>query len=217
MSKNKNVVAAIDNWNDFGEAALLGYSDAVLTMAMVETIERSNAKSCIGAIEDDKAGRAAQLIRDALSFRLHMFIVRAFIPVSRKDDLHLRAAIEFLERLPSLDDLGPSVDPERLQWAVSTFQGVQGSDRLERLKKMRDKRLAHMARYDERERPTYNDLFYLAKMTSGIWENLARGAAAMHLEVGTQVIAYRRSADRFWSKFDGVRFMIDDDEQFDLV
>ncbi len=82
---------------------------------------------------------------------------------------------------------------------------------------MRNKQLAHMASYDGADRPTINDLFEMTKVVSDIWENLAIGTGTISIEVETQLLAYRRSADRFWSKFDGVRFMTDDDERFDLV
>ncbi|MBZ5762407.1 hypothetical protein LAV84_20950 [Rhizobium sp. VS19-DR104.2] len=204
-------VTAIDDWNALREVAALGYQDAVLSMAMVATVERSNSPACVGAINDAKADLATRLVVDALLFRLHIFVTRAFGRVSYKDDRHLRAAIEFLKRQPSLDGLKSPEDPVRVQRAISNFDATAVDGRLERLKKMRDKQLAHMASYTEKDRPTINDLFRLAKATADIWEDLAIGSATIFVEVDLQLSAYRKSADRFWCRWDGVRSFSDDD------
>ncbi len=210
-------VSAIDDWNTLNQVAVLGYQDAILLRGMQDLIERWRDPNCRGPIEQAGAGRAAQLIIDGLLFRMHIFVTRAFGLVKHKDDRHLRAAVGFLRRQPDLDSLQSPQNSTRLRTAISAFDAAAAHGRLDRLTKMRNKQLAHMASYDGADRPTINDLFEMTKVVSDIWENLAIGTGTISIEVETQLLAYRRSADRFWSKFDGVRFMTDDDERFDLV
>ncbi|MFN3962755.1 MAG: hypothetical protein ACK4NQ_07255, partial [Fimbriimonadaceae bacterium] len=61
-------------------------------------MERSNTPAVIDPLYDMDASRAARLLIDAALIRLHLYLVRAFAHVSHSDDLHLRAAIEFLKR-----------------------------------------------------------------------------------------------------------------------
>ncbi|MBZ3693262.1 AbiU2 domain-containing protein [Phyllobacterium calauticae] len=211
MSPPNNPTIAKNEWNNLREAAALGYQDAVLSLAMVETVKRWDSPECKATLEEANAGRAAQLVIDGLLFRLHMFITRAFLPVRYEDDRHLKTAIEFLEREASLNNLQDAHDPERLKRAISAFNAVAQDGRLKRLKKMRNKQLAHMASYKEQNRPTINDLFEMAKLSSDIWENLAIGSAVILIDVEIQLRAYRRSADIFWSKWDGNRSTSDDD------
>jgi hypothetical protein len=179
---------------------------------MVDTVVRWNTPACRSEIEKTKAGLTAQLIIDALLFRTHIFITRAFSHVGRPDDRHLRAAIEFLQRQYPLEGMLHPQDPERLKWAISAFESASQDSRLARLKKMRDKQLAHMASYDKEKGPTINDLFDMAKLASDIWENLAIGSATIFISVDVQLNAYKRSADIFWSKWDESRTTFDSDD-----
>lgn len=213
MVPARSKIKAIDDWNTLREAAVLGYGDAVLSLAMIEMLERSNRPNCVIAINEAEAGYAATLVKDALLFRLHIFVTRAFAHVRHPDDRHLRAAIEFLEQnVPFPPGNGPE-QPHRLLHALAKFNEVANGAPLGRLKKMRDKQLAHLATYTDVDRPTFDDLFNMARLTSEIWENLSIGSATIFVEVSHQVEAYRRSADRFWTKFDDERITSDQDDE----
>jgi hypothetical protein len=74
--------------------------------------------------------------------------------------------------------------------------------RLSKLKKLRDKQIAHLAHYSDPEGPTYNDLFGFAREVAAIWERLAWGTGIVTLSIESQVISYRESADHFWSPWE---------------
>lgn len=204
MSKPGTLLrGGVQDWATFKQAAKDGYADAVHCLASIEIIERSNCPSLIDQINTIGAGRAASLIRYGLLFQLHMLVVRAFAPVRHSDDLHLRAAIGFLQHSRHI-----YCDLERKQFAdletaVGLFDAAQDDARLEPMKKMRDKHLAHWAMPDSNTpRTIYKDLFGFARLTSSIWERLAFGAGIISVEVDIQVRAYRKAADAFWSTWE---------------
>lgn len=69
---------------------------------------------------------------------------------------------------------------------------------------MRNKLLAHWAKYDDAwSLPIYEQLFDFTETVVLIWEALAHGSAVHQLTMESQVRAYIRSADMFWSRWDG--------------
>lgn len=196
---------AVDDWGTLREVAAQGYTDGIMCLATIEIVERSNKPEIIDRLYDADAGRAARIFVDSALTRLHIYVCRAFAPARHPDDLHLRTAINFLKQPGRLDE---EEWPERrtdLAEAVRMFDEAAADPRLARLKHMRDKLIAHMARYDESviTKPTYNDLFGFAKLTAGIWERLSFGAGTVMIEIDHQVDAYRESADAFWSLWEG--------------
>jgi hypothetical protein len=193
---------AVNDWDTLCDVAVQGYTDGIMCLATIETVERSNKPEIIDRLNDANAGRAARIFVDSALTRLHIYVCRAFAPARHPDDLHLRAAIDFLKVSGRLDER-----PEGrtdLAEAVRLFDEATTDPRLARLKHMRDKLIAHMARYDENvvAKPTYNDLFGFAKLTAGIWERLSFGAGTMMVEIDHQVDAYRESANAFWSQWE---------------
>ncbi len=190
----------ISDWSTLREVAAQGYSDAILCLASIEIVERSNRDSVLGPLNENEATKAARLMVDATLFRVQIFIVRAFAPVRYPDDLHLRAAIEFLKYDNRVTEEQQIERRSNLEMAIALFDAAAVDQRLEPLKHMRDKMLAHWARPNESiPKPRYVDLFSFAKMTCSIWEELSFGAGTVMIELDNQIDAYREAADDFWS------------------
>jgi hypothetical protein len=90
-------------------------------------------------------------------------------------------------------------DQEHIRRAIELFDVAAADPRLAKLKKLRDKQIAHLALYDDSDAPTYNDLFGFARTVATIWERLAWGTGIVRLSIGSQVVSYQESADAFWS------------------
>jgi len=197
---------AVRDWNTLREVAGLGYSDAIVCLATIETVERSNRGSVIEPLDNERAGRAARLLVDGALFRLHLFVTRAYAPARHPSDLHLRTAIDFLKEAGRLDELDAEHWPGkrlRLEEAIRGFDLLASDARLEKLKHMRDKLLAHMARPNESVPiPRYNDLFGFARATCAVWEHLSYGAGSVMIDLDHQMTAYIESADAFWRKWE---------------
>jgi len=201
MRQARQTHSGVVDWNTLREVASAGYSDGILCLAAIETVERSNRASIIGPLNDLEAGLAAKLLTDSAFVRVHLYVVRAFAPVSRADDLHLRAAVNFLR-----DHLCEESDQQRrehLAHVVQLFDQAEADPRLASLKHMRDKQLAHWANPTPGvPLPLYNELFEFTRRTCEIWERLSFGAGTVMITLETQVEAYRESADAFWSRWE---------------
>jgi hypothetical protein len=194
---------AVRDWNTLREVAAQGYSDGVVCLATIETVERSNQPGVYNPLNEADAGRAARLLVDSALTRLHIFVCRGFAPIRHPDDLHLRAAIDFLKQPGRLDEEHEQDHRKNLVKAVKLFDEADRDPRLARLNYMRHKLIAHMARYDEKVgRPTYDDLFGFSRLTTQIWERLSFGAGTVMINLEYQIEAYRESADAFWSKWE---------------
>jgi len=194
---------SVADWEELPEVAQAGFSDAMAAAGSIETVERSNRASIIDSLTDADAGRAAELLVDAALFRVHIFAVRAFdAPVRTGDDLDLRAGIDFL-RTPGRIDEAPDYRRADLALAVARFDEADADPRLPPLRLMRNKLLAHVARYDNNGNgPTYNDLFGFTGRVGLIWEALSNGAGIHTLSLASQAVAYTESAGAFWSPWE---------------
>ncbi len=189
-------IGGVRDWNTLRQVAADGYSDGISCLAAIETIERSNRASVIGPLNDSDAGRAARLLRDSAFFRLHLMVVRAYAPVHRNGDLHLRAAVNFLR--DHIDEEASLDRHARLAEVIRLFDSAASDPRLTLLKNMRDKQLAHWAQPTNNELPRYDDLFGVTRVTCAIWEQLSFGAGTVMIELDNQMDVYRESADAFW-------------------
>ena len=157
------------SWDDLREAAKLGYSDAITVLATIEVIERSNRPALLKAINDAEAGPAAVMLRDAAFLRVQLLVVRAFDPVRNGDDMHLRAVIEFLREPGRIDEEPSPGCRADLRRTIELFDAAAADPRLSVLKHMRNKEIAHWARFgDDKLRPRINELFEFAKDTHAL-------------------------------------------------
>ncbi len=195
---------AVTDWEELRQVAQAGFSDAMAAAGSIEVVERSNRPTVIEPLEDRDAGRAAKLLVDAALFRVHIFAVRAFdAPFRTGDDLNLRAAIDFLRPAGRIDQAPAHRRPD-LALAVARFDEADADPRLPPLRLMRNKLLAHVARYDVGGNgPTYNDLFGFTGRVGLIWEALSNGAGIHTLTLASQIAAYTESAEAFWSVWEG--------------
>ncbi len=192
----------VKDWSDVRNVAKRGFEDGIICLATIEVIERSNTPDVINPLHVADASRAARLLIDAALIRLHLYLVRAFARVSHGDDLHLRAAIEFLRRTDLTAELRFKENEEHIHRAIELFDQADHDVRLAKLKKLRDKQIAHLARYSDPEAPTYNDLFGFAGDVAAIWERMAWGTGIVTLSIASQLISYRESADQLWSPWE---------------
>lgn len=193
----------INSWDDLREAANHGYSDAITVLATIEIIERSNRPPLLEEINRADAGPAVRMLRDAAFQRVQLIIVRAFGPVRHADDIHLRAAIDFLREPGRLHEEKRPDRRNDLNRAITLFDAAAADPRLSTLKHMRDKEIAHWARYgDGKARPLIHELFGFAKETCLVWQQLSFGAGTDMIEVDDQIDLYRDAAEAFWSRWE---------------
>jgi len=198
-----NKVGGVKSWDDLREAAKHGYSDAITVLATIEVIERSNRPALMKAINDAEAGPAAVMLRDAAFQRVQLIVVRAFDPVRNADDIHLRAAIDFLREPGRVDEEHWPDRRTDLRRAIELFDGAAIDPRLSALKHMRNKEIAHWARYGcDKARPLIHELFGFAQTTCLVWERLSFGAGTVMIEVDHQIDLYRDAAEAFWSRWE---------------
>lgn len=200
MRQARQTHGGVVDWNTLREVASAGYSDGIMCLAAIETVERSNRPSVIGPLNEAEAGLAAKLLIDSALVRVHLYVVRAFSPV-RKDDLHLRAAVNFLRDYSAKEP--DQMQRAHLDEAIRLFDKADSDSRLTTLKHMRDKQLAHWANPTPGvPLPLYNELFEFTRRTCEIWERLSFGAGTVMIPLETQVEAYRNSADAFWGRWE---------------
>ena len=195
---------AVENWNELIDAAEQGFADGVACHGSIAASRRANRQNLIEIVDDAKAGRAARLLLDGALFRSHIYLVRAFDPPSAKagDDINLRAAIDFL-RQPGAVEFAHEDRHADLHFAIERFDAAAADPALQTLRLMRNKMLAHWAKYDEtKPRPTYSELFGFAERVGKVSEALAHGTAIHFLSMESQGVAYIESAETFWSIWD---------------
>ena len=132
---------------------------------------------------------------------MHLYVCRAFARV-QEGDLHLKAAIDFLKAPGRIEEAKYPDRPGDLSKAVVLFDEGSADPRLDRLKHMRDKLIAHLARYElSNARPSYDDLFEFTRRTARIWEKLAHGRSII-IDLDQEVSVHRESAEAFWSRWE---------------
>lgn len=193
----------IQSWDALREAASQGYTDGITVLATIETIERSNRPALLENLASTDAGFAARILRNAAFAYIQIIVVRAFAPVRHADDLHLRAAIEFLRQPGQLNSVVDPSERADLQAAIMLFDAADVDPRLVTLRHMRNKELAHWGQYGATiGRPRVRDLFGLSEDTCAIWEKLSFGAGTILIPIRNQIDLYRDGADAFWSKWE---------------
>ncbi len=194
----------VTSWEILKEVADQGYSDGLSILKLIETIERSNKPLLLEKLEENGIAEVNFLLRYAALISIHIIVVRAFSLSIRTDDLHLRPAIDFLRhRLDEAKNEGCC--GTNLAEAIKLFDVADKDPRLPILRHMRNKELAHLARYgDTVKRSTYNELFGFCRDTSKIWEELSAGLVFVDLidPMDDEINEYREVADTFWSKWE---------------
>ncbi|SFI43518.1 hypothetical protein SAMN05216304_102739 [Bosea sp. OK403] len=200
MKKPKPAPVPLQNWNDLREVALSCFHDAVECLAAIEIVERGNRPAVVQELARQGALEAAIHMGDAALFRLHVVVCRAFAPVNHCDDRHMRTAIDFL-RSRSSEERDATLQAHLLN-AVQLFEAIENDTRLAKLRKMRNKLLAHITRPKPTiEIATYRDLFDVTKSTVEIWVELARGAKQATLPLDFFLEDYRKSLEAFWLRW----------------
>lgn len=192
----------VRNWHDLKEVAAQAYSDGIAILATMEIIERSNRKPLLKRLADGHAGPAVQLIRNAAFAQIHHLAVRGFAPTRHDDDMHLRAAIDFLGIPGNIEKAHDERCVDELRKAIKLFEEAQNDGRLKALQHVRNKELAHWAKFGVVERPRINDLFFFCLDTCEIIELLASGTGTIMIPLQDQIDLYRSSAEAFWSKWE---------------
>jgi len=192
---------AIRDRASLNETARQVYEDGLSSLAIIDIVENANSPAVVNGINQIGVSSTLSLLASAAISWLLMVQVRAYSEVTREDDRNLHAAILYLKSPNAIESYPLSEQRLRLSKAVQLFDAALGDNRLKRLKRMRDKHIAHMAAYDFVGGPTYNELYEFTKLTSSICEHLAYGTGTMAVAMEQQMLAHRRSAQLFWSKF----------------
>jgi len=179
-----------------------GFGDAKIILETIEFLERGNVPAARDGVLAVGGGDAHLTLRIACFTHLIVLITRAFKPVNHKDDLHLRAAIEYVRHV------GPHVVgriDERasyLEEAIELFDKLAADPAMGLLDHMRDKQVAHWATYAPSEEPQIRHAFEIGRVASVIWELLAWGVGVLGVSLESQTQEHRKSADGFWGKFE---------------
>ena len=188
----------IKSWTALQEVAQRGYDDALECLAIMELYQLGDQPDTFAKANSTEAAWSFKRISTALISRLQLLIVRAYGNVDRNDDRHLRAAVEFLEAKQPWDN-NLTLDQRRLQQAMDVFAIALKDSRLERLKTMRDKHVAHAAQYTYGPHsPTYTDLFEFTRVTVEIWEHLAFGAGIASIPLADNMKDALASVRAYW-------------------
>lgn len=191
--------AGISDEAEFRDAALVAFTDAVNLHRYVAIIEAGNAPEVVASINEARAGRTATAIRQVLLEALIGKAIRAWLPVRKASDRHLRAMVEYIENTGA-EALSSTPRPADLEAAIVRFRAAEGAADLDLVSHMRHKQIAHLAQMDPGRRPpTFNAVFAVALTTAGILEQIAHGAGVTTLTVESQMGEHRADAARFWS------------------
>ncbi|NTA46860.1 hypothetical protein G6L34_01975 [Agrobacterium tumefaciens] len=193
---------AINSWDDLREAAVQAYSDGISILATIEIVERSNRKQLLKKLDEVGAGPAVLMMRNAAFAQIHHLAVRAFAPTRRDDDMHLRAAIDFLRIPGTIEKAQDEEGANELRRAIQLFEEADKDSRLKALQHVRNKELAHWAKFGNVDRPRINDLFFFCLDTCEIFELLASGTGSIMVPIQNQIDLYRDAAQAFWSKWE---------------
>lgn len=194
---------AIQDWDDLTRSVRQGFGDSIVCLASLATLERGNEPTAIQAVNRIGAGTTARLIRDAVFFRMHILAARGFSASRHPDDIHLRAAVDFLRPFDHRIGQSDASRLERLKLAVSLFDELDNSELHKKVERMRHKEMAHVASYGEGiARPLITELFEFTRRTCAIWEAMAFGTGIASVALEGQIDLYRFSADRFWLQFE---------------
>ena len=196
-AKNSKLIAPIKDWTTLREAAADGYRDAVECRSLIDIYQ--SGQDVFLALNSSPAAPAFNGLCLALSYRLQLLVVRAYGDVRREDDRNLHAVIMFLQADSRLVNVANNSNRSLVEGAIRRFGFARKDSRLPRLKKMRDKKVAHIAVYEYGpDSPTYQELFEFAEVTIEIWKDLASGLNAIPANLGTSMEGSEAAAKAFW-------------------
>jgi hypothetical protein len=184
------------------DIASSAFSDAIDILAIIETVSALglDQEARLQKIEKAEAVRAADVIWRALLSRLVSVVARHYAPV-KPGDLHAEAAFELLKQNATLAAQMPF--PIDIAEAQRLWGQCHGGHRLQRVRTIRDKQLAHVGTWPSAvTRPTNNDALEFAQATTRALEKLAHGAGVVGLSLDRQTPAYKQSAERFFAHWD---------------
>jgi hypothetical protein len=192
----------VRDWAKLQESAKAGFTDGVQLLEMYDFIERGNEPKVLKGLQRMRASGAGLVIRRACLAHMIMLVTRAFGPVGRKDDLHLRAAVEFIRHKTPAALTSQPEQQRHLQDVVVLFDREASDAGLALLDHMRHKEIAHWADYGAKSKPTYHHLFNLARAAASIWERLAWGTGILGLTMTNQTQASKDQGKNFWARWE---------------
>jgi hypothetical protein len=194
-SANANMIAAEGPGlvRQIGEDALV---DAMEILVTIELMEAQNIGGVNDRLSDEGAAQGGIVVRNALLSHLVVTVTRAF-SLPRANDRHLRRAFEILERnsetRTAFQDNGNA-----LIEAEQFFKNCCEDPRLERIKHMRDKSVAHRGlQRQDIPKPQYGELFAFANNTIDAIEKFAFAIGIANITVRDNIDA-KPAAEAFW-------------------
>ena len=174
-------------------------TDAIDMLSIVDTLESGNASVAVAAVRAAKTEAVAECIYRALWTRLLVIVARAYADTRRSSDRHAHVAFELLKDPAIRSDVEKSGEAAALAEAVTLWANSRGDYRLHSIRQYRDKFVAHRGTWDAKiPLPIINDIFAVTQATARALERLAQGTGVVTLSLDSQMMTYRKRADRFW-------------------
>ena len=176
----------------------MAFLDAIDIQFIIETLEAGNMPSSVAAVNAACTDKVAQCIYRSLWTRLVVIVARAYAE-ARPGDLHAQYAFDLLKEPSTRSDVEKRGDITALADAIERWKKCRGDHRLKLVREFRDKQIAHWGELDATRRPIINDIFAVSRATAATFERLAQGTGAVTLSLDSQLIGYRKQAERFWT------------------
>jgi hypothetical protein len=188
-----NVAEGSDLVRQIGEDALV---DAMEIFVTIELMEAQNTGGVNERLSDEGAGQGGIVIRNALLSHLIVTVTRAF-SFPRANDRHLRRAFEILQHNSEIRTAFKDKENELIE-AERFFKSCCEDPRLERIKHMRDKSVAHRGlQRQDIPKPQYGDLFAFANNTIDAIDKFAFAIGVADIAVRDNIDA-KPTAESFW-------------------
>jgi hypothetical protein len=202
MMVSKEAADAAKKLERILKVAKTAFFEAIDIRACIECLEASNEAAVLRSLNDAKAVRAADLIRQALFGRLLVEVMTAFDP-RKPGDFHLRAGMDLLvEPIPRLALLERGGKLEDIEAAEHRWAECLSFEPLARLRMYRNKKVVHWSDPpDGVKDPIISELFALARMTAEVAEHLAHATRFAAVSLDSQVVPFRDSSRAFWGKW----------------
>jgi hypothetical protein len=184
------------------QIATLALNDAVEITVLIALMKDQNEGGVNKKLNDEGAGKAGGVIRNALLARLVMMIARAYPkPKPWKGDMHLHEAARLLE----IDNVtrqifGSGEGKEYLSKFESQWIRCRDDHRRKKINDFRDKYTAHLKQPEEIDEATYAELFAFGALTAEAMESLALATRVAVNPISSDP-AVMSSAHVFWAKW----------------
>jgi len=175
------------------------FTDAIDMLSIVDTLESGNTPVAVAVVRTAQTDAVVECIYRALWTRLLVIVARAYADKRQSGDRHAHVAFELLKDPAIRSEVEKSGDATALAEAITLWVNHRGDHRLHSILQYRDKFVAHRGKWDAKiPLPIINEIFEVTRATARALERLAQGTGVVTLSLDSQMMTYRKRADRFW-------------------